>query len=231
MGHDGVQVNGLTKGTMSVCGNSFDDWFTCCFVDDSSAAQIAISHNQMLSDQGDDVILDQGWEASFGGGAPLPPRPAPDFFVSDNHIVATGNAGGVYLEDDSPLYSAPNRLDATISGNTLNLDNNGAEGGIDGLYAKGVVVSGNRISGTALAGIDVGAAESLWGLASAPASGWQIIGNDVSGLTATGDQYGVQTAPIWLGPDADHCLVVGGKAPTTVLDQGTSDTLIKVTKM
>jgi hypothetical protein len=40
----------------------------------------------------------------------------------------------------------------------------------------------------------------------------------------------VPTAQIWLGPDADHCLVVGGCRPTTVLDQGTKDILINVTK-
>jgi hypothetical protein len=72
---------------------------------------------------------------------------------------------------------------------------------------------------------------SLLGLPSAPASGWKIMGNDVSGLTATGDQYGVASAPIWLGPDATHCLVVGDRTPTTVLDQGTNDTLVNVTQL
>jgi len=51
-------------------------------------------------------------------------------------------------------------------------------------------------------------------------------------VTATGEQYGgVPTAQIWLGHDADHCLVVGGCRPTTVLDQGTKDILINVTKL
>jgi hypothetical protein len=40
----------------------------------------------------------------------------------------------------------------------------------------------------------------------------------------------VATAPIWLGPDAGDCVVVGGKVPTTVLDQGSGDTLINVTQ-
>ena len=51
----------------------------------------------------------------------------------------------------------------------------------------------------------------------------------MSGLTATGDQYGISTGQVWLGPDADHCLVVGGCKPTTVLDQGSDDTLVNVT--
>jgi hypothetical protein len=72
---------------------------------------------------------------------------------------------------------------------------------------------------------------SPWGMPSAPASSWRIVGNDVSGVTPTGDQYGVSTAQIWLGTDADHCLIVGGKAQTRVLDQGTSDILINVTRV
>ena len=69
-------------------------------------------------------------------------------------------------------------------------------------------------------------------VSSPPSSGWQIIGNDVSGVMATGVQYGdVATAQIWLGPYADHCLVVGGCRPTTVLDEGTKDILINVTKL
>jgi hypothetical protein len=62
-----------------------------------------------------------------------------------------------------------------------------------------------------------------------PASGWQIIGNDVSGVTASSAVWGMPTAQIWLGPYADHCLVVGGCAPSQVLDKGTDDTLINVT--
>ena len=78
------------------------------------------------------------------------------------------------MEDDSSLYSAPNRLDATIAGNTIDLDNGGYDAGIDGLYAQGIRVVHNRISGTGLAGIEVGALSSLLGLPSAPASGWKI---------------------------------------------------------
>ena len=50
-------------------------------------------------------------------------------------------------------------------------------------------------------------------------------------MTATGDQYGLSTAQIRLGSDADHCLVVGGCRSTTVLDWGTDDTLINVTRL
>jgi hypothetical protein len=40
----------------------------------------------------------------------------------------------------------------------------------------------------------------------------------------------VAPAPIWLGPNADDCLVLGGQAATTVLDHSSGDTLIKNTQ-
>ena len=222
-GRIGIKLEGLTAGRMTISDNTFNEYYTSLFSIEDSNSQIDISHNQMHCSAGDNLILTQGW-------IELTSLPAPRYLITDNSMVATGEAGGVWLEDDSNFYNnAPDRLGATITGNTIHLDNGGWDGGIDGFYAQGISVLRNRIYGTGLAAVDVGAAESLWGMASAPASGWQIIGNDVSGLTATGDQYGVQTAPIWLGPDADHCLVVGGKTPTTVLDQGKNDTLINVT--
>jgi hypothetical protein len=198
--------------------------------DDTSASQVTISHNQMTAANWDDIVLWQGYQADAGLG-PLPSLPAPRFVISDNRMLGTGSAGGVAVTDSSPLYGAPNRLYAVIADNDIRLDNGGYDGGIDGIYAQGVQVLCNHIWGTGLAGIDVGALASLVGLPSAPDNGWQIIGNDVSGLTATGEQYGASTAQILLGPDADHCLVVGGCRPTTVLDQGTDDTLINVTKL
>jgi len=230
-GHDGLQVQGLTAGRLTVSENAFDDGILDCLVDDSSASQVAISDNQMHCTLWASVILYQGAEADGGAGAPLPSLPAPRFLVTDNHILATGQAAGVQVLDESSLYGAPSRLEATIADNTIVLDNGGADGGIDGIYGQGIKVVDNRITGTGLAGIDVGSYASLFGLPSAPDTGWQIIGNDVSGVTATGDQYGVPTAQILLGPDADHCLVVGGCTSTTVLDQGTEDALVNVTRV
>jgi hypothetical protein len=232
-GHDGMQVNGLTAGRLTVSGNVFVELNQCCLVDDAAAGSaVDISRNQMQASSWADVILDQGWMASGGAGASLPPLPAPHILITDNRMLATGYAAGVQVEDDSFFYNAPDRLHATIADNTINLNNNGNDGGIDGVWAQGIWVLHNRISGVGLAGIYVGCAASVWGLPSAPDSGWKLIGNDVSGVTATGDQFGgVSTAQIWLGPDATHCLVVGGCRPTTVLDQGTNDTLINVTQL
>ena len=175
------------------------------------------------------VVLWQGLQAAFGGGAPLPSLPAPHIVIADNTMSGTNIAGGVYVEDDSPLSNLPNRLDAAITGNHINLNNDGADGGVDGFYARGISVMNNHISGIGLAGVDVGTPYiPAYPYPIEPAGNWRIIGNDLSGLTASTDQGG-PGAQIWLGPGANHCLVIGGPPPTTVLDQGTDDTLINVT--
>jgi hypothetical protein len=144
----------------------------------------------------------------------------------------------VWVEDDAfaPSQSGlpgagTSHLDATIAHNTIILDNGGYDGGIDGMYAQRVVVLHNRISGTCLAGIDAGTPfDSVYPYPIGPANGWRIIGNDVSGVTAS-TAVGGPGAQIWLGEGASHCLVVGGCQPTTVLDQGTNDTLVNVTQL
>jgi hypothetical protein len=229
-GHDGVQIEGLTDGRATVSHNVITGYAFGCLLFDNSDSTATVCDNRMSCSGGENVWVLQGWQAGFGAGAPLPSPPAPHYLIAGNHMLATGTAGGLWLEDDSSLYNAPDRLDATITGNTIDLENTGNDAGLDGLYAQDIWFVHNRIYGTGLAGIDVGALSSVFGYPSAPASGWKIIGNDMSGLTATGDQFGgVPTAQVWLGPDAAHCLVVGGEAPTQVLDQGTDDTLINVT--
>jgi hypothetical protein len=229
-GHSGVYGQGFTSGSLTIGGcaaqqNRFDVSFTPCGLIDNSKADITVSYNRMSCSEGDDLWIWQGF-------ASLPPLPAPRYCVSHNDMSATGYAGGVLLLDGSDVwYGAPNRLDATIADNTITLNNDGIDGGIDGFFAQGIRVLDNRISGIGLAGIDVGATWAFGPDTSAPASGWQIIGNDVSGLSPANPYTSDPAAQIWLGPDADHCLVVGGCKPTTVLDKGIKDVLINVTKL
>jgi hypothetical protein len=123
-GHDGLQLEGLAYGKATVSGNAFDTVENGCLLLDGSASQITFSHNQMLAPAGESLLVLQGWQASFGGGAGLPPLPAPHCLISDNNMLDTGYAGGVWLEDDSCFYNdAPDRLDATIADNTITLDN------------------------------------------------------------------------------------------------------------
>jgi hypothetical protein len=222
----GMRVEGLTNGSLVVGGapregNVFDTYAACVLSVDSSNSQIVISYNRMSNSYGSDVQIGQGWVF-------LPALPAPHYLVADNKMLATGTSGGLWVEDDSSSYNVPNRLSATIVGNDIHLDNGGNDAGLDGLYASGVRFLGNRVWGTGFAGIDVGAIESVFGGPSDPAFGWQIVGNDFSNLTVVNSD--LSCAPeVWLGPDATRCFVVGGLRPTTVLDQGTDDTLINVT--
>jgi hypothetical protein len=232
-GYAGVMTDGLTAGKLTVGGSAAQqnvfNAIVGCEPFDSSNSTIVISHNRMQIVDGSGV---QFWQSFYNPATPPPPLPAPRYFVCDNDITATGYGAGVLMEDDSLFNGDTPRLDATISGNTITLDNDGWDGGIDGFMVQGAKVLDNHISGTAIAGIDVGTTFPWDFVSSPPSSGWQIIGNDVSGVTATGVQYGgVPTAQIWLGPYAVHCLVVGGCRPTTVLDQGTKDILINVTKL
>jgi hypothetical protein len=232
-GYAGVMTDGLTAGKLTVGGSAAQqnvfNAICGCEPFDSSNSTIVISHNLMRITDGSGVQLYQSW---YNPATPPPPLPAPRYFVCDNDITATGYGAGVAMEDDSLGNGDLPRLDATISGNTITLDNDGWDGGIDGFMVQGAKVLDNHISGTAIAGIDVGTTFPWDFVSSPPSSGWQIIGNDVSGVTATGVQYGgVPTAPIWLGPNASHCLVIGGRTPTQVLDQGTKDILINVTKL
>jgi len=84
-GHDGMEVNGLTAGRLTVSGNTFDEWNQCCLVDDAAAGSaVEISHNQMQASLWANVILDQGWMAGGGAGAkhflPRTRRPGPSRF-------------------------------------------------------------------------------------------------------------------------------------------------------
>ena len=251
-GDYGINVYGLTAGMLMVGGsvaqqNVFNEYYAACWFTDNSNSDIVVSNNQMTAEGGGSIFLWQGYGAPY---TPLPPLPAPRYLISDNGITANGGANGMWIEDDSSnqVGTPPDRLDATIAGNSIHLDNGGGDGGIDGFFADGIKVLFNRIWGTGLAGIDVGtewwygpntpATPTQPAFINPPSSGWQIIGNDVSGVTlaphTNPSWWGYQLpepifgAPIWFGPDATNCLVVGGLAPTKVRDQGTHNILINV---
>jgi len=222
VGHDGVQSNGLIRGSLTISGSVFDSVGLGCIIDDSSASQVTICHNQITNSSGVGLFLYQGLMAGNNGDFTLlPPLPAPRCLISDNHLVATGDANAMFSEDDSLAYGASNRLSATIAGNTIDLAGDGA--GIGEYATRDFCVFNNRISGTAWGGItpgdDYGGPD---GTTLFPVSGWKIVGNDLSHLTTS-------LASIFLGHGTTHCLVVGGPPPTTVIDYGTDNTLINVT--
>ena len=235
-GDFGVWAWGLSHGALTVGGcaadqNTFNDLYFGCWMTDNSNSDVVISHNRLQASYGGGVGLQQGFGAPL---TPLVPLPAPRYLVSGNTMLATGEANFMWIEDDSQFYSAPDRLSATVVGNSADMQEDPTgpvvDAAIDGWFASGIKVLDNRIWGTALVGVDVG---TEWDTTYFPtfgtAGGWQIVGNDFSGLSPV-NPYVSGTAPdVWLGDLASHCLVAGGPRSTTVLDQGTSDTLIDVT--
>lgn len=114
-------------------------------------------------------------------------------------------------------------MDVNISDNKIYLskseygDIGGWTGGINGKRAKDVLVTNNTIWGNTLfGGIYAGTGDY-------ESSGWLIKGNNVQGVNA-------QVAPIWLGPKTSNFTVIGSSLNTTVLDEGTNNNLINVSK-
>lgn len=222
----------LTIGGSSAMGNRFDVYGFGGYFTDISDSRVDISHNRVVAATGAGFYVQQLSDA---------PSSAPSrFTICDNRIAAMKDIGpdgsvwgaaGVILEDDPWSEDAPVRMDAVVADNRIVLDNGGRAGGIDGFGADGVRVMHNTISGTGIAGVDAGTdIYADFGYPTAPALGWRIIGNDLSGLDCVND-YGGAAAPIWLGTASSHCLVVGGRTPTDVLDQGTDNVLVNVNRL
>ena len=242
-GNDGLETGGITGGGLVVggrpgMGNTFDLAGTPCSMGDYSDSRIEISYNRMSSLYGESVMVTQGVGAASANE--LPPLPAPRVSIHHNRITAgtiefddesVFGAGGVLLWDDSWQLDKPSRLRAVVAHNCITLDNNGLDGGVNGVGAQGVRVIGNRIRGTGIAGIDAGTdIYGFWEYPWGPGCGWRIVGNDVSGVDAV-NSFGGPAAQIWLGARSSNCLVVGGCARTEVLDEGTDNLLIHVTEL
>jgi hypothetical protein len=249
-GNDGLETGSITGGGLVVggrpgMGNTFDLAGTPCSMGDYSDSRSEISYNRMSSLYGESVMVTQG--AGAESADQLPPLPAPLVSIHHNRITAgtitfddgsVFGAGGVLLQDDSWLLDKPSRLRAVVADNRITLDNEGLDGGVNGVGAEGVRVIGNRIRGTGIAGIDAGTdIYGFWGYPWGPGCGWRIIGNDVSKVHPVNNlpvDPGEEPAPaaqIWLGAKSSHCLVVGGCARTEVLDEGVDNILIHVTEL
>ena len=131
------------------------------------------------------------------------------------------------------MLDEPSRLRAVVAHNCITLDNEGLDGGVNGVGAEGVRVIGNRIRGTGIAGIDAGTdIYGFWEYPWGTGCGWRIIGNDVSRVHPVNNlDPEAPAAQIWLGEKSSHCLVVGGPGRTEVLDEGTDNVLIHVTEL
>ena len=122
-GNAGIQVNGLTAGRLTVCGNVTNTSWPGCLVDDAAkGSAVQISDNRMQGQHWYDVVVYQGFMADDGAGAPVPPLPVAHFTIAHNYLEGSENAGGVGLVDDSRQYSTINDLKALVTGNDFVLD-------------------------------------------------------------------------------------------------------------
>ena len=208
---------GLEDSTVEVKGNTFDNVLLAFEIYDFSDTVAKFSQNNVENVHWCGVYAAQAEQSAlgldFGPQGPLPELST--LLVSDNTIHCIEFADGVVLRDYAPMAGETKRLDATISRNTIILDNTWY-GGIFGFYAQDVKVKGNYITGTGFAGIYMGVSEDL-------CAGWKIVGNDVEEVDAW-------IAPIWLGSGTSDCLVVG-RGDTYVLDEGTANKLVNVNEM
>ena len=220
VGENGLFCSGLTHGSLSVSGNAFES-DVCCYGFDASDSQIAISDNRMNA-AGCDVLLEQGFAASYDTGAPVPATPTPRYLITDNDLNC-GVGTALLLLDNCPSLGLAPRLAATIAGNHIELGSaaSPAYAAIAEECTQNIKCCGNVLSGYASMGFALGD-DQLPDLSYFPVSGWQIVGNDSRKLTAS-------VADVYLGLGTTHCLVVGGPPPTTVLNEGTGNILINVT--
>jgi hypothetical protein len=199
-------------------GNVFDSVGAACGFYDYGNSQLTVCGNRFvcggtngISTQGVVVYQDPGTSISH-------------YLFSGNtmRVLTGGSAIGLIDGDGS---SGPRAIDATIVGNDLNLgtaDTAADVGGIGELWTQNIRCLGNALRGYAIWGFGVG--DDQLDDSYFPVSGWLIVGNDCHKLTAG-------MADVFLGHGTSYCLVVGGPPPTTVLDYGTGNTLINVTKL
>lgn len=223
----------LSGSRIDLQGNAFASEGVACGIFDLSASQATVTDNRFQNGNpiGNPTFYSAGVTIEQDPGLGLA---ASHYLVSDNCFKVGPPADAVDLFDFGPANGEGQLIKAVVSDNTVVLNGSLAlpffqsPGGIGEYDAQNVSVLANRFSGTGGAAIYLGtsyndddAADSV--------SGWRIIGNDVRDVTAVPQSGGGPGAPIWLGPGTDHCLVVGGPAPTYVLDQGADNILINAT--
>jgi hypothetical protein len=202
----------MQDSSLKVTNSTFTNNSWGPILEDCSNCVGEVTSNTVTSPDFEGIAISQGGLSDF-----IPAKPS-SYLVTHNTILASGTtvfpsgfADGVLLIDLAPFPS----LYAGVAFNTITLeDTQGA--GIVGIGAQKASALSNNITGSGLAGITTG-------IAGDTVTGWLILRNNVEGVTAL-------VAPVWLGPGTNHCTVVGDGHTTLVLDEGTDNKLINVTK-
>ncbi len=118
VGENGLFCSGLTHGSPTVSGNVFES-AVCFYGWDASDSQITVSGNRM-DGRDCDVLLEQGFAASYDLGAPVPNTPAPRYLITDNDLKC-GDGTALLLWTTVPSLGFAGCLAATITGNQIDL--------------------------------------------------------------------------------------------------------------
>ena len=218
----GILTGGMSESGMRVTiggsrsdGNRVDDSLYPINVA-SESSTYEISYNTVSSAGGDGVFV-----APLN--LPMTPGTHTQFFIHDNAIT-TSNPNDVLSVGihvfDATFNATTHWVQAVIAHNTIQLTNAGPNSeGMDVNNAKGVLITGNTVTGTG-----GGDAISLWGNDPSllPNTDSAVIANDVSGFTV--DPTGF--AAIYLDPYTAKNLVVCARRGDTVLDQGTGNKVV-----
>jgi len=184
-------------------GNNFKSWQAIDAFDCDNTL-IEVSYNEMDSEESAWMM---GGFTFFVYDRPF--IPLGSYYFHHNKII-TENLG-IY-PFDLGVFISNKTLDVLIENNDFVI-NDGYAGIISDLL-QDMIVKNNKFSGTSNMGIDVG----NYGLT---CSNWTIMGNNFNNLTTS-------WSPIWLGPDAENCTVVGGNNKVNVLDEGTNNIITGV---
>jgi hypothetical protein len=212
-------------GGAEFSGNKFEDSELAVGIQDLDNSYCNISYNHITKIYWTAIYLWQGAEISS--------LSLSKYLVYRNDIeVNSLNQGdwttAIWLVDDGIFKGdyTVTKMDMTVSNNNLFLNNIGAAG-ILGECPSNVVVTNNKIWGSAFAGIACGIFDNApigW----EATSGWLIKGNNVKGLNLLlsppwwTPQFTV--APIWLGQGTSNFVVYADK--NDVLDEGTNNIVI-----
>jgi hypothetical protein len=204
---------GNIGGDNQTSGNKFEDAEYGVTFYDCSNAITCISNNSFKKMIWGGIQLVQGWLSH--------PAVISKFLIRNNYIEITKFGDGMTFMDYETKNGFGKKMDIDVTNNQIYL-NNTIDGGIDGIYAKDVRVTNNKIWGNGIAGIY----SQTWPYDDPQGdnmSGWFIKGNNVQGVNA-------EVAPIWLTSSSHDNIVIGGSLKTTVLDEGTNNILIGVDK-
>lgn len=204
----GVDIFQLVDSKVIIGGspNNGNNFYTFMAMDalDNDNTQIEVSYNVMESPIGINNL--GGLNFIFYG---IQYIPLSNYHIHHNKIMPEWFA---IANDDFGLFADIKTLNVVIEQNEFIMD--GSNGAIQGWLTQDVLVRNNRFSGTSDLGIYLG-------YDGFTCSNWTILGNNFNKLTTS-------FYPIWLGPDAEDCTVVGGNNKVNVLDEGSNNILTGV---